>query len=66
MSLETWELDPARFPSASGLAWQRGLKKAKIKLDLLTDSDMLLNDRKRYQRRNIVRYSSIYTSQQEL
>ena len=48
MSLETYELDPAGFPSASGLAWQRGFKKANIKLDLLTDSDMLLNDRKRY------------------
>ena len=35
-------LDPARFPSASGLAWQAALIKNKVKLDLLTDIDMLL------------------------
>ena len=35
-------LDPVRFPSASGLAWQAALKKNKVKLDLLTDIDMLL------------------------
>ena len=36
------DLDPVRFPSAPGLAWQAGLKKSKIKLDLLTDTIMLL------------------------
>ena len=41
MCLKIWELDPARFDSAHGLAWQRALKKAKVKLDLLTDIDML-------------------------
>ena len=28
------ELDPAKFLSAPGLAWQAALKKTKIKLDL--------------------------------
>ena len=28
--------------SAPGLAWQAALKKTKVKLDLLTDIDMLL------------------------
>ena len=42
MSLEIYELDPAKFLSAPGLAWQAALKKTKVKLDLLTDLDMLL------------------------
>ena len=37
-----YELDPARFLSAQGLAWQIALKKANVKLQLLTDIDMLL------------------------
>ena len=32
--------------SAPGLAWQACLKKTAIKLELLTDSDMLLMDEK--------------------
>ena len=42
MCLEIYELDPVKFLSASGLAWQADSKKAKVKLDLLTDIDMLL------------------------
>ena len=42
MCLKIYELDPARFLSAPGLAWQAALKKTKVKLDLLTDIDMLL------------------------
>ena len=42
MCLEIYELNPAKFLSAPGLAWQAALKKAKVKLDLLTDIDMLL------------------------
>ena len=37
-----YELDPAKFLSAPGLPWQAALKKTKVKLDLLTDIDMLL------------------------
>ena len=33
---------PAKLLSAPGLAWQASSKKMKIKLDLLTDIDMLL------------------------
>ena len=40
--LEIYEFDPARCISATGLAWKAALKKAKVKLDLLTDIDMLL------------------------
>ena len=40
--LEIYELDLAKFLSAPGLAWQAALKKTKVKLDLLTDIDMLL------------------------
>ena len=40
MCLEIYELDPAKFLSAPGLAWQASLKKTKVKLGLLTDVDM--------------------------
>ena len=40
--LEIYELDPAHFLSAPGLKCQAALKKTKLKLDLLTDIDMLL------------------------
>ena len=40
--LKICKLDPAKFLSAPGLAWQAALKKTKVKLDLLTDIDMLL------------------------
>ena len=39
---EIYELDPAHFLSAPGLAWQACLKKTKVELELLTDIDMLL------------------------
>ena len=42
MFFEVYELDPAYFLSASGLAWQACLKKTDVKLELLTDIDMLL------------------------
>ena len=41
MCLEIYELDPANFLSVPGLAWQVALKKTNVKLDLLTDIDML-------------------------
>ena len=40
--IEIYELDPAHFLSAPRLAWQACLKKTKVKLELLTDIDMLL------------------------
>ena len=40
--LEVYELDPAHFLSLPRLAWQACLKKTNIKLELLTDYDMLL------------------------
>ena len=42
MCFKIYELDPAKFVSAPALAWQAALKKTKVKLDLLTDIDMLL------------------------
>ena len=41
-SIEIHELDPAHFLLAPGLAWQACLKKTGIRLELLTDIDMLL------------------------
>ena len=40
--IEIYELDPAHFLSALGLAWQACLKKTEVKLELLTNADMLL------------------------
>ena len=45
--IEIYELDPAHFLSAQGLAWQSCLKKTKVKLELLTDIDILLMVEKR-------------------
>ena len=42
MCINIYELDTAKFLSAPGLAWQVALKKTKVKLDLLTDIDILL------------------------
>ena len=42
MCIKVYELDPAHFLSAPGLAWQSCLKKTEVKLELLTDVDMLL------------------------
>ena len=41
-SIEIYELNPAHFLSAPGLAWQACLKNTGVKLELLTDIDMLL------------------------
>ena len=35
------ELDPVKYTSAPGLAWQGTLKKAEVKLELLTHIDMI-------------------------
>ena len=40
--IEIYRLDPSYFFSAPGLAWQECLKKTDVKIELLTDIDMLL------------------------
>ena len=42
MYLDIYGLDPVYFVSAHGLAWEACLKKAEVKLELLTDYDMIL------------------------
>ena len=42
MCLEIYEPDSAKFLPALALAWKTALKNTKVKLDLLTDIDMLL------------------------
>ena len=39
---ETYQLDPAYFLSLPGLAWQACLKRTGVKLELISDIDMLL------------------------
>ena len=40
--IEIYELDPAHFLSATPLAWKVCFKKTEVKLEFLTDADMLL------------------------
>ena len=42
MCIKVYELDPAHFLTAPGLAWEACLKKTYVKLELLTNFDMLL------------------------
>ena len=42
MYIKVYELDPAHFLTAPGLAWQACLKEADVKLELLTNFNMLL------------------------
>ena len=42
MCLKIFELDPAELLSAPILAWHAALKRKKVKLDLLTDINILL------------------------
>ena len=41
-SIEIYDLDPAHFLTGPGLAWQACLKKTGVKLELLTDIDVLM------------------------
>ena len=47
MDLEIYQPNSAKFLSAPGLAWQAPLKKVEVKLELPTDTDILLMDEKR-------------------
>ena len=42
MCLDIYGLDPVYFVLTPGLAWQACLKKTEVKLELLTDYDMIL------------------------
>ena len=42
MCNKVYELDPAHFLSAPGLAWRACLKKTEVELELITDVDLLL------------------------
>ena len=42
MCFEKYQLYPTYFVSAPGLAWQACLKKVGVKLELITDYDMIL------------------------
>ena len=47
MCLKIFHLDSVKLFSAPGLAWQAALRKTEVKLELLTDIDMLLMVEKR-------------------
>ena len=52
MCINIYELDPPKFLSAPDLAWPAALKKYKIKLNILTDID-IINGSQRYKRSNV-------------
>ena len=54
MCIKVYELDSAHFLSAPGLAWEGCLKKTEVKLELLTDVDILLMVEKGIKRRNVM------------
>ena len=47
MCLKIYKLDPAKILSAPELVWQAALKKTKVKVDLLTDIDYVINGREK-------------------
>ena len=54
--IEIHGLDPAHFLSAPGLAWQACLKKTKVKLELLTNIDMLWRSKKELEAEFVKQY----------
>ena len=42
MLLKMYHLDPVKFHLTSGLAWEAALNNTEVKLELLTNIDMLL------------------------
>ena len=64
MCITIYQLDPAKSLSAPRLAWQAALNKTKVKLDLLTDINMLLMVEKGISGRtyhSIYRYAKLIT-----
>ena len=61
MSLEIYELNPAHFLTASGLAFQASLKNTKVKLGLLTYINMLLNIGKVLEREYVTLFIDMQT-----
>ena len=51
--LKIYHLDLVKLLSAPALAWQAALKETEVKLELLTDIDMLLMVEKKNWRRNM-------------
>ena len=49
MCVNIYKRDSAKFLLAAGLTWQAPLKKTKVKLDLLTDIDLILGKKKVYE-----------------
>ena len=66
MCLKIYELDPSKFLSAPGLAWQLSLRKTKVSLDLLTDIDMLLMLKKGVRVKTNNKYPKSYDKNKEL
>ena len=60
--IKIYELDPAYFFPAQGLARQAYLKKTEEELELLADADIAVNVRERYQRWDVSRDLSTHES----
>ena len=67
MCLKIYQFDPPKFISPPRLAWQAALIKSNVKLDLLTDINMLLMTAKGIRARichSIYRYTKANNKQQ--
>ena len=53
---EIYELDPAHFLPGPGLSWQACLRKTGVKLELLTDNDMLMMVEKEIREECVMQY----------
>ena len=59
MCLKVCHLDPEKFLSAPGFVWQAALKKTEVKLELLTDIDMLLMVQKKLEEEYVTQFIDI-------
>ena len=59
MCIKVYGLDPVYFLSGPGLAWQACLKKTGVKLELVTDVDMLLMIEKGIRAEYVILYTDM-------
>ena len=56
MYLKIYHLDPVKFLSPPGLAWEAALQKTEVKLELSTDIEMLLMVEKTLEEENVMQF----------
>ena len=62
MCLKIYQLDPAKFVSAPGLAWKTALKNTEVKFELLTDIAMLIIVKKELEQEYLTQFINMQKS----